>query len=54
MGAAPDLKSKLENAVKANQESANRAKAASRNANRPVVAAHPSIKLKTNFSNFTG
>ena len=54
MGAAPELKTKLEGAVKASQMSANRAKEASRIASRPVAPAAPSIKLKTNFSNFTG
>ena len=54
MGAAPELKTKLEGAVKASQMSANRAKEASRIANKPVAPVAPQIKLKTNFSNFTG
>nr|XP_006814260.1 PREDICTED: HEAT repeat-containing protein 5B-like [Saccoglossus kowalevskii] len=56
MNTAPDLKSKLEAAVRANQATAKKA-AALAAAHKPKVLqqpAQPSIKLKTNFSNFTG
>ncbi|TDH01077.1 hypothetical protein EPR50_G00176540 [Perca flavescens] len=47
IGAAPELKIRLESAVLANQAS-NRAKAAARQA-QPTVQAAPTIKLKTSF-----
>lgn len=53
MAASPDLKTKLETAIHANQAS-NKAKQSSRQPSRPKTSAPPSIKLKMNFSNFTG
>ncbi|XP_063047572.1 HEAT repeat-containing protein 5B isoform X2 [Engraulis encrasicolus] len=47
IGAAPELKSRLETAIRANQAS-NKAKAAARQA-QPTVQAAPTIKLKTSF-----
>uniref|UniRef100_UPI00398EFE26 HEAT repeat-containing protein 5B isoform X2 n=1 Tax=Pristiophorus japonicus TaxID=55135 RepID=UPI00398EFE26 len=47
MGAAPELKSKLEAAIRASQASS-RAKAAAQQA-KPAVQAAPTIKLKTSF-----
>uniref|UniRef100_A0AAR2ITQ2 HEAT repeat-containing protein 5B n=1 Tax=Pygocentrus nattereri TaxID=42514 RepID=A0AAR2ITQ2_PYGNA len=47
MGAAPELKTRLETAIRANQAS-NKAKAAARQA-QPTVQATPTIKLKTSF-----
>ncbi|XP_054455861.1 HEAT repeat-containing protein 5B isoform X1 [Anoplopoma fimbria] len=47
IGAAPELKIRLESAIRANQAS-NRAKAAARQA-QPTVQAAPTIKLKTSF-----
>uniref|UniRef100_A0A3Q3VL01 LAA1-like C-terminal TPR repeats domain-containing protein n=1 Tax=Mola mola TaxID=94237 RepID=A0A3Q3VL01_MOLML len=47
IGAAPDLKTRLESAIRANQASS-RAKAAARQA-QPTVQAAPTIKLKTSF-----
>lgn len=47
IGAAPELKTRLESAIRANQAS-NKAKAAARQA-QPTVQAAPTIKLKTNF-----
>lgn len=47
IGAAPELKSRLESAVRANQASS-KAKAAARQA-QPTVQAAPTIKLKTSF-----
>ncbi|XP_029305906.1 HEAT repeat-containing protein 5B isoform X2 [Cottoperca gobio] len=47
IGAAPELKIRLESAIRANQASS-RAKAAARLA-QPTVQAAPTIKLKTNF-----
>uniref|UniRef100_A0A8C3GB47 HEAT repeat-containing protein 5B n=1 Tax=Cyclopterus lumpus TaxID=8103 RepID=A0A8C3GB47_CYCLU len=47
IGAAPELKIRLESAIRANQAS-NRAKAAARLA-QPTVQAAPTIKLKTSF-----
>ncbi|XP_062256613.1 HEAT repeat-containing protein 5B isoform X2 [Platichthys flesus] len=47
VGAAPELKSRLESAIRANQAS-NKAKAAARLA-QPAVQAAPTIKLKTSF-----
>ncbi|XP_043536583.1 HEAT repeat-containing protein 5B [Chiloscyllium plagiosum] len=47
MGAAPELKAKLEAAIRASQASS-RAKAASQQA-KPAVQAAPTIKLKTSF-----
>uniref|UniRef100_A0A665WIX1 HEAT repeat-containing protein 5B n=1 Tax=Echeneis naucrates TaxID=173247 RepID=A0A665WIX1_ECHNA len=47
IGAAPELKTRLESAIRANQASS-KAKAAARQA-QPTVQAAPTIKLKTNF-----
>ncbi|XP_035981911.1 HEAT repeat-containing protein 5B isoform X1 [Fundulus heteroclitus] len=47
IGAAPELKTRLESAIRANQAS-NKAKAAARQA-QPTVQAGPTIKLKTSF-----
>ncbi|MEQ2215985.1 hypothetical protein XENOCAPTIV_008950 [Xenoophorus captivus] len=47
ISAAPDLKTRLESAIRANQAS-NKAKAAARQA-QPTVQAAPTIKLKTSF-----
>ncbi|XP_034464965.1 HEAT repeat-containing protein 5B isoform X3 [Hippoglossus hippoglossus] len=47
IGAAPELKTRLESAIRANQAS-NKAKAAARLA-QPAVQAAPTIKLKTSF-----
>ncbi|KAL6466465.1 hypothetical protein MHYP_G00242690 [Metynnis hypsauchen] len=47
IGAAPELKTRLETAIRANQAS-NKAKAAARQA-QPTVQATPTIKLKTSF-----
>lgn len=47
IGAAPELKIRLESAIRANQAS-NRAKAAARQT-QPTVQAAPTIKLKTSF-----
>uniref|UniRef100_A0A1A7WIT3 HEAT repeat-containing protein 5B n=1 Tax=Iconisemion striatum TaxID=60296 RepID=A0A1A7WIT3_9TELE len=47
IGAAPELKTRLESAIRANQASS-KAKAAARQA-QPTVQAGPTIKLKTNF-----
>lgn len=47
IGAAPELKTRLESAIRANQASS-RAKAAARQA-QPTVQAAPTIKLKTSF-----
>ncbi|XP_019962463.2 HEAT repeat-containing protein 5B isoform X3 [Paralichthys olivaceus] len=47
IGAAPELKTRLESAIRANQAS-NKAKAAARQA-QPTVQAAPTIKLKTSF-----
>ncbi|XP_015248713.1 PREDICTED: HEAT repeat-containing protein 5B isoform X1 [Cyprinodon variegatus] len=47
IGAAPELKTRLESAIRANQAS-NKAKAAARQ-NQPTVQAAPTIKLKTSF-----
>lgn len=47
IGAAPELKIRLESAIRANQASS-RAKAAARQA-QPTVQAAPTIKLKTSF-----
>ncbi|XP_043914483.1 HEAT repeat-containing protein 5B isoform X2 [Protopterus annectens] len=47
MGAAPELKTRLETAIRVNQAS-NKAKAAARQ-QQPAVQAAPTIKLKTNF-----
>lgn len=47
IGAAPELKTRLESAVRANQASS-KAKAAARQA-QPAVQAAPTIKLKTSF-----
>lgn len=47
MGAAPELKPRLEAAIRANQAS-NKAKAMARQA-QPTVQATPTIKLKTSF-----
>eukprot|EP00058_Branchiostoma_floridae_P024642 XP_002610132.1 hypothetical protein BRAFLDRAFT_121581 [Branchiostoma floridae] len=47
---APDLKAKLEAAIRASQAS----KAASTKQSKAAQPAQPSIKLKMNFSNFTG
>ncbi|MEQ2277141.1 HEAT repeat-containing protein 5B [Xenotaenia resolanae] len=47
ISAAPELKTRLESAIRANQAS-NKAKAAARQA-QPTVQAAPTIKLKTSF-----
>jgi len=47
IGAAPELKTRLESAIRANQASS-KAKAAARQA-QPTVQAAPTIKLKTSF-----
>lgn len=47
IGAAPELKTRLESAIRANQASS-KAKAAARQA-QPAVQAAPTIKLKTSF-----
>lgn len=47
ISAAPELKTRLESAIRANQASS-RAKAAARQA-QPTVQAAPTIKLKTSF-----
>ncbi|XP_072169312.1 HEAT repeat-containing protein 5B-like [Diadema setosum] len=53
MAASPDLKTKLESAIHANAAS-KKAKQPSRQPSRSKTPAAPSIKLKMNFSNFTG
>ncbi|XP_077993059.1 HEAT repeat-containing protein 5B-like [Glandiceps talaboti] len=55
MGSAPNLKTKLEAAVRANQSMAKKtASMAAAQKPKTVQPAQPSIKLKTNFLNFTG
>ncbi|XP_033625996.1 HEAT repeat-containing protein 5B-like [Asterias rubens] len=50
---APDLKSKLEGAIRANQAAVNKMKAQHSQVKQAMPAA-PSIKLKMDFSNFSG
>ena len=52
MAASPDLKTKLESAIHAN--AASKKAKQSRQPSRSKAPAAPSIKLKMNFSNFTG
>ena len=58
MGAAPDLRQRLEAAVRAQQASSQSKKAAKLNAPNAKNAlshpAKPAIQLRTDFSNFTG
>lgn len=60
MQSAPDLKSRLESAVKAQQEAGlmaaqgSASKGMHSSLNSASQPAKPSIKLKTDFSNFTG
>lgn len=52
MSQSTDLRTRLENAVRLNQQNQQRIKIES-NISKPVPVQQPSIKLKTDFSNFS-
>ncbi|XP_031336319.1 HEAT repeat-containing protein 5B-like [Photinus pyralis] len=53
MGQSSDLRTRLENAVRVNQQMQQRTKTDCNNSSKPVTSQTPSIKLKTDFSNFS-
>lgn len=52
MSQTSDLRTKLENAIRSKQQNHVKIKNGV-NSNKPITSHHPSIKLKTDFSNFS-